>query len=495
MNDWKYKPPPGSHLDHQAHNAQGIILCMLMNDQGGTIAHDISGNGNNGTLTNMAFPPTATSGWNPGGVAFDGTNDFINCGFNSFVNVPMTVISKFYVYDTNQKALVSKYNYADSKREWSLQYYGSKIDFISSVNGSSGLTNPSAAVYSAGRMYVAAGVLTGATKLLYVEGNLAASIAWSTQNQSDSPILIGCVGNGSTNTFYQRGIIEFVFLYNRVLTPSQIAELTAEPYSIIWKPSYSKLFVPSSGGTIYYANLSDSVSLNDSLVRSASIFNVDSISLSDDLLKAISLLASDSISVSDAIVLDIGKVLSDTVSITDVITQVVLALSLSDSVAISDSMVKTIDLNAVDIVGISESLVKALGISLNDAVTISDNAIVSLFYVLNLTDSISIMDAGLTQQLVITKSDTVGISDSIVKSIGQKLNDTVTLADVLVKLIQLGLADNINIADDVDSTIVTITVAGYTISFTVKKPEISFTAKKPDIDFTAKKPDIDFTGK
>lgn len=75
------KPPLGAKINFAHPLSKGIVGCWLMNEGGGDKVMDLSGNANHGTLTGMSFPPTATSGWNPGKfgrcLAFDGNNDYI----------------------------------------------------------------------------------------------------------------------------------------------------------------------------------------------------------------------------------------------------------------------------------------------------------------------------------------------------------------------------------------------------------------------------------
>ena len=61
--------------------SEGLVLCLDAANRDsypgtGTVWTDLSGNGNNGTLTNG---PTFSSG-NGGGIVFDGTNDYMNTG-------------------------------------------------------------------------------------------------------------------------------------------------------------------------------------------------------------------------------------------------------------------------------------------------------------------------------------------------------------------------------------------------------------------------------
>jgi hypothetical protein len=80
MDNWGIeKPPFGTPIDLAWVKKWGNVLFMTMNG-GGLIEPDLSGNGNNGTLTNMSFPPTATSGRVGDGVVLDGDDDYVNCG-------------------------------------------------------------------------------------------------------------------------------------------------------------------------------------------------------------------------------------------------------------------------------------------------------------------------------------------------------------------------------------------------------------------------------
>lgn len=65
-------------------NNLGLVGYWSFNEGTSTKATDFSGNGNTGTLTNMAAPATATSGWGNGklggGLNFDGVNDYMSLG-------------------------------------------------------------------------------------------------------------------------------------------------------------------------------------------------------------------------------------------------------------------------------------------------------------------------------------------------------------------------------------------------------------------------------
>ena len=77
-NKWTSKPPLGTQIiPSWRTDPQYLKLWLLFQEGGGGTAYDLSGNRNHGTLTNMANPPTAVSGWTGKGLSFDGVNDCV----------------------------------------------------------------------------------------------------------------------------------------------------------------------------------------------------------------------------------------------------------------------------------------------------------------------------------------------------------------------------------------------------------------------------------
>lgn len=69
----------------QGTSTSALVGWWTFDDGTSTIATDFSGRGNNGTLTNIAFPATATSGWTTQGkrgkaLLLDNTDDYVNIG-------------------------------------------------------------------------------------------------------------------------------------------------------------------------------------------------------------------------------------------------------------------------------------------------------------------------------------------------------------------------------------------------------------------------------
>ena len=88
---------PHSPINWSHPLAHGLVDWWLALSQwsGGTTLRDLTLR-SNGTLTNMASPPTTTSGWNSsmspprtgefGALAYDGTDDYVDVGSNSVLN-------------------------------------------------------------------------------------------------------------------------------------------------------------------------------------------------------------------------------------------------------------------------------------------------------------------------------------------------------------------------------------------------------------------------
>ena len=114
------KPMLGTQIDRSDSLNNPVldhpVLDLLMNEGHGDRVNDLSGWGNHGTLYGFDFPPTRTSGWNPGldGVAltFDGTDDNINCGAAASLDLlgAFTIDILVYLLDNYQIPIITKFS-------------------------------------------------------------------------------------------------------------------------------------------------------------------------------------------------------------------------------------------------------------------------------------------------------------------------------------------------------------------------------------------------
>lgn len=127
---------------------------------------------------------------------------------------------------------------------------------------------------------------------------------------------------------------------------------------------------------------------------------------------------------------DHTKSLSDTVTLSDTITIKAIGKGLSDTITLSDAFARawTALRTFTDTITMSDAIVKAFGKFLSDTITLSD---------------------AVAKAVTTAFSDSMTLSDNIVKSFGKYLSDTITMSDAFttVKGILLMLSDTITMSD------------------------------------------------
>jgi hypothetical protein len=188
----------------------GLVLCLdAANTKSypgsGTSWVDLSGNGNNGTLTNG---PTFNSA-NGGSVVFDGTDDFVNCG-------TITTGGKITVNAWIKFSIAANQHIVDSSSNtWHLALLDTNRPYF--WNGTTYHT--AAQALSTSTWYMITGV-QGSTLDVYVNGGLSQSLA-SNLNVGSGNVNIGRWQSGGRQ---YSGNIAQVSIYNRALSPVEILQ-------------------------------------------------------------------------------------------------------------------------------------------------------------------------------------------------------------------------------------------------------------------------------
>ena len=167
----------------------------------GTAWTDLSGNGNNGTLTNG---PTFDSG-NGGSIVFDGVNDYVGVNNSTSINptIGITVASFFNVtsFGSNYAPIVFKQNnYAGYFEQYMMYLVNTEIGFAVTGVDRNQKVAKSIADYRNQTIYLVGTCDTNTDELkLYVNGTLIQTVAFtSTFDISSTPINIG--GSGVLNS-------------------------------------------------------------------------------------------------------------------------------------------------------------------------------------------------------------------------------------------------------------------------------------------------------
>jgi len=187
----------------------------------GTTWTDLSGNGNNGTLTNG---PTYSSS-NGGSLVFDGTNDFVLS--SSVATYGNNTTWEAWVYCT---ADVSTYNMFMGRYLPYFAFYGGNSLYFSNQIAGNQRTIQTATNLSYNTWYHATfttsydGVNT--TMKIYTNGVETASGTWAgAQGNYNYKFMIGDGNNSADNTWYPfQGRVSNVKVFNRTLTASEISQ-------------------------------------------------------------------------------------------------------------------------------------------------------------------------------------------------------------------------------------------------------------------------------
>jgi len=217
--------------------SNGLVLCLdAANKRSypgtGTTWTDLSGNSNNGTLTNG---PTFSAG-NQGSIVFDGADDQIDCGNNSSLNISTNLTLGIWVKFNSLSSdpnLISKqwcsgnqFSYSWAVLSDGRIYYGFDSDGqCSSITGEYTSTN---IVCTTGIWYCLNIVHTSTSINLYsngisIPGTLAGS--YGTIYTSTVPVRLGVYRNLSgAFASYLSGNISNVQIYNRALSATEVLQ-------------------------------------------------------------------------------------------------------------------------------------------------------------------------------------------------------------------------------------------------------------------------------
>jgi hypothetical protein len=192
----------------------------------GTTWTDLTGNGNNGTLTNG---PTYSSA-NGGSIVFDGTDDYVNCGTGLAQSGSWTVsgVVRFSVSSATQMIIQRSLGVSASYP----QNYGIFVlntnKFACGTDADSYKRTESTTTMTTNTWYHVTGLYNSTTKILsiYINGNLENSSTALVGNPTSTGSLLTTIGSGDGPDIALRltGNIAQISLYNRALSATEILQ-------------------------------------------------------------------------------------------------------------------------------------------------------------------------------------------------------------------------------------------------------------------------------
>jgi hypothetical protein len=219
------------------------MACYLFNENGGNVAYDMSGNGNHGVLKNGAS-------FLNNSLFLDGINDFVEVPDSNTLSSP-NAVSMF--VRVNSTDIQSRWNdvlgkgVSDADEELAFWYISSQTWFdvgypyaATNIGYSNNIwytfTNTYQKTSSSAIMRMA---YDGNLRALWQSGNFQYNVT-----PNSYPLTIGKRWYNSdpySRTF--KGYIDYVMIFNKVLTESEIKSLHENPYQLIESPPAYKYYV------------------------------------------------------------------------------------------------------------------------------------------------------------------------------------------------------------------------------------------------------------
>lgn len=242
------KPLFGTPLNTSHPLSQGMVGCWLFNEGGGTTVYD-SLNKYHGTLAGSTLPTWVTGPYGSSlQFPYDGSHtSYVTIPHLGFSNAALTPISYIFAVTPIASTGGNQY-YVDMKANWFATYNGYNPYSINQYNGA--YNNGPTITYGINYLVVSTIDALGNAKLY--TANKVFSANAGTGFSSDS-VTIGTYG-GKTAANEANANIDFFMIWNRVLSSSEAAYLSAFPFAM-FDTNINALnpFDPSSSNTLIVA--------------------------------------------------------------------------------------------------------------------------------------------------------------------------------------------------------------------------------------------------
>ena len=247
------KPPVGAQLNLSHPFSRGLLGSWLLNEGSGKAVHDSSGQGNEGTLINMADPPAA-SGWCAGpfgnSLLFNGSG-YVDCGTGLSVRLGTTTkISVIIGFEGNDnpanEGLFEIGKFDDVIKTLTVLSYAKVLYWT--MNNSAFFHNFPTTTPSGD--HVLALVYDGATALAYLNNLIMLNVGYA------DPLSFYFLERAKIGVYYSapycfNGKIHFVHVYDRPLSAVEVAYITAFPFCMYGAESYPAWMKSKAGPAIH----------------------------------------------------------------------------------------------------------------------------------------------------------------------------------------------------------------------------------------------------
>lgn len=233
------KPLPGTTINPVHPLAQDLIGFWLFNEGEGSLINDISGNGNHGSLVNM-LPNTQGSGWtgsvSGNAIAFDGVNNYIDCGSDASMSVTDKLsIEAWVIKDALHAGALDEV--VAKGWDYIMEFDDTQI-YMFSHDPVGGVSTYAAYAYSAyvGKLTQIIGTIDASVSpqvRLYLNGNMVDTGNNAAFTQIGAGTSTMYMGDNSAAVRFFSGEMCLIRMYNKILAPFEIKQLYNNPYCMI----------------------------------------------------------------------------------------------------------------------------------------------------------------------------------------------------------------------------------------------------------------------
>jgi methionine-rich copper-binding protein CopC len=196
-----------------------LVAAYSFDEGAGTTLHDLSGSGNNGTITNATW---STAGKYGDALSFNGTNALVTINDSGSLNLTSAITIEAWVEPTSVSSALRDVVYK-SGGVYSLEATSATSSdapqAIATIGGTSVTSSGTSALPANSWSYLAE-TYNGSSLMLYVNGALVSSVAATGSIATSTGSLQ--IGGDSALGHYFSGLIDDVRIYNVAQTQSQI---------------------------------------------------------------------------------------------------------------------------------------------------------------------------------------------------------------------------------------------------------------------------------
>ena len=255
-----------------ANNRSGLVGHWKMDETSGTTAYDLSGNGNNGTLTAGPTISTDTPSkyFSTRSVSFDGTDDVVIINDSNSLDMTEAITISYWEKQSTanfNNGIVFKGPLTSSQGVYSIGHYqGTNSKIMFRINGSISEDNgqiTSSTDLAAGTWYHVAATYDRTNMKIYINGVLEKTNSFTPAiNTNADPLHIGSYYDTSHRF---NGLIDDVRIYNTALSNDEIRDLAskAPPGSLTASGSQVRhipgIFFPFTGGLVGHWKMEETI--------------------------------------------------------------------------------------------------------------------------------------------------------------------------------------------------------------------------------------------